>query len=450
MHTHTQPSRPRVLVRGLIALALLLSLLLPVAATAAPTASILAGPCAPGATYDPACDTDHDGDVDIFDIQLSAGHWNQSGAWTSDNDHNHLGQTWTGNNNPVVITGVFDGAPYTPGQPIGAPLVLANTLPTQPNSYGYGLRILDGAIGTVVDHAGTGMWVESADSRGYYVARAGQPSFVGSSPDAAGFAVDGTGGNGLFVGRADKDGVRLNSVGDDGVEVLFAGDNGLFVQHAVDNGVEVGSAGYNALYVESATSAGLRVVSATSGIDVTGDVLAGVFVGNIQVIGGSCSGCLLVTFGVNTGDSALQPGELVSLAGLRESSVDSVPVLMEVSSETGSSTVVGVVQGWAELVTEEDPRPSEIGKRLVPREGAAEPGQYVTIAYSGLTQVKATGPIGQGSKLAVGSDGTARALRTVTVDGVELAENAAVIGTALESLDAEQGSGLIWVLLNVQ
>lgn len=39
-------------------------------------------PCAPGAVYDPACDVDHDGDVDIFDIQLAAGHWSQSGAWT--------------------------------------------------------------------------------------------------------------------------------------------------------------------------------------------------------------------------------------------------------------------------------------------------------------------------------------------------------------------------------
>ena len=41
-----------------------------------------------------------------------------------------------------------------------------------------------------------------------------------------------------------------------------------------------------------------------------------------------------------------------------------------------------------------------------------------------------------------------RALRTVTVDGVELAENAAVIGTALESLDT--AAGLIWVLVNLQ
>ena len=33
-------------------------------------AAPLVGPCAAGAAYDPACDVDHDGDVDIYDIQL--------------------------------------------------------------------------------------------------------------------------------------------------------------------------------------------------------------------------------------------------------------------------------------------------------------------------------------------------------------------------------------------
>ena len=46
-------------------------------------ARVLAGPCAPGGAYDPACDVDHDGDVDIFDIQLAAGHWGQAGPWSS-------------------------------------------------------------------------------------------------------------------------------------------------------------------------------------------------------------------------------------------------------------------------------------------------------------------------------------------------------------------------------
>lgn len=43
----------------------------------------------------------------------------------------------------------------------------------------------------------------------------------------------------------------------------------------------------------------------------------------------------------------------------------------------------------------------------------------------------------QGNKLAVGANGTARASRTVRMHGVELTENAAVIGVALETLDGK-------------
>ena len=42
-------------------------------------AHVFAGPCAPGANYDPACDVDHHSDVDIFDIQLAPGHWGHGG-----------------------------------------------------------------------------------------------------------------------------------------------------------------------------------------------------------------------------------------------------------------------------------------------------------------------------------------------------------------------------------
>jgi hypothetical protein len=52
-------------------------LLNPVVASAA---AFLAAPCALGSVYDPACDVDHDSDVDILDFQPTAGHWNRSGV----------------------------------------------------------------------------------------------------------------------------------------------------------------------------------------------------------------------------------------------------------------------------------------------------------------------------------------------------------------------------------
>ncbi len=53
-------------------------------ALARPAARPHAGPCTPGAGYDPACDVDRDNDVDIFDIQLTAGRWGTNGAYLAD------------------------------------------------------------------------------------------------------------------------------------------------------------------------------------------------------------------------------------------------------------------------------------------------------------------------------------------------------------------------------
>ncbi|HSN77195.1 MAG TPA: hypothetical protein VL334_19160 [Anaerolineae bacterium] len=461
-----------------LALTVTLTLLAVVPGTAAP----LAGPCAAGASYDPACDVNHDGVINVLDVQLAAGHWNQTGTWLSDASHNHLGQIWTGNpgnSYPLRIAGSFG----EPGD--NAPLVLSNSSPS-----GYGLRIDSSAnhgvfvnsataAGVRVENAGAnglyvvsagnhgldigsavvdglrvssaggdglevvsagfeGVQIGSAGTDGVYVGAAGTPSAFSNSDSSNGFEVAGAEGHGLYVGRADSSGVVVNSAGNYGMVVSSAGSAGVVVYSAGNAGVYVGSAGAQGVYVGSAGS---------HGVDVAGDSLAGYFRGNITVTG-NCSGCLLATFGVNAGDTLLAPGDVVSLAGLRESGVDSVPMLLEVQLATGSAAVVGVVQGWAELITEKEPRPDEIGLRLVPRDGPADPGQYVTIAYSGLAQVKVSGPVAQGSKLAAGTKGAARALRTVTVDGVELAENGAVVGTALESLDAVDG--LIWVLVNIQ
>ena len=49
-----------------------LSVLVLLIAAATPAA---AAPCAFAAAYDPTCDVDQDGDIDIFDIQLTASRW---------------------------------------------------------------------------------------------------------------------------------------------------------------------------------------------------------------------------------------------------------------------------------------------------------------------------------------------------------------------------------------
>ncbi|MFZ1405001.1 MAG: hypothetical protein WAW03_18040 [Anaerolineae bacterium] len=350
----------------LFSLALVLTLLATL--TGAAGSAPLAGPCIPGAAYDPACDANQDGTITVNDIQLTAGHWSQSGAYVSDNNHNHLGQTWTGMDNPLKIQGSY-------GAPDFAPLVLNN-------STGVGLRI--------------------------------------AAADSAVF-IDSTGYHGLWVYSAAHDGLRVSTAGTDGVHVDSAGGTGLFVATA-----------------------------AVHGVDVAGNLYAGVFAGNIYV-GGNCVGCLQANFAVNVGDRALQPGDVVSIQAVTPTDFDTGPALWQVVQAQPGQAIVGVVAGRAELVTEIEHRPTETGKRLVPRDGAAQRGEYVTVVYSGPMQVRIApgeSAIAAGTRLTAAAGGRVRPLQTRTVEGMVVTEGTPVIGTALESLAA--GEGLIWVLVNPQ
>jgi hypothetical protein len=74
----------------------------------------------------------------------------------------------------------------------------------------------------------------------------------------------------------------------------------------------------------------------------------------------------------------------------------------------------------------------------------------VAILIYGPAQVQATAsgePITAVTRLAAGEGGRARALRTVEVDGIQVAEIAPVLAIALKDLRSE---GLIWVSVNHQ
>ncbi len=60
--------------RATIVLAVMLSLLISLSAGSASSGTDLAlgEPCTWGTSYNPACDVDHDGDVDVTDIQRTA------------------------------------------------------------------------------------------------------------------------------------------------------------------------------------------------------------------------------------------------------------------------------------------------------------------------------------------------------------------------------------------
>ena len=353
---------------------------------------------------------------------------------------------------------------------------------------------------------GDGVHIESATDNGVYVGSATNGVYVNSATDGVhigsatddGIQVDSAGGDGVHVGSATDDGIQVDSAGSDGVYVGSAGGDGVYVgsaggdgvyvESATDDGIQVGSAGGDGVYVESAGGDGVQVLSAggdgvrvwsasgdgvevwsagedgveiqsagDDGLDVNGAGDNGVGVSDatnweIYVVGdvritGICDGCAMAAFARNTGQTVLEPGDVVAVRGVTHTDWPSTPVVVDVELAAGPDAVIGVVVGRAELDEDEDEK-DETG--LVPREGPAQPGEYLNIIVSGLTQVKASAvaaPIKEGTRLtAADLAGHARAVRTVEVQGVQIAENTSVLGIALESLEA--GQDLIWVLVN--
>lgn len=273
-----------------------------------------------------------------------------------------------------------------------------------------------------------------------------------SNPDAngVGLRLPDSGLDSIFIDRAGRNGIFIASTQQDGIFICAAGVSAGCGNYPTINGIEINQTQGSGMLISSPGESGLYVGNAGwNGVDVAGDQYAGYFYGAVAITGG-CTGCTLANFGINTGTTELLPGDVVVLNGSRIGRTDAVPVLMEVAQANGTGAVVGVVMGRAEEITVENPRPIEFGKRLIPREGAAQSGELVTIVTYGLAPVRIDDPNNQiavGQRLTPGANGTARTLQTVEVNGVALNEAASILGMALESGDTD-GDGLVWVLVN--
>jgi hypothetical protein len=230
--------------------------------------SVTAGTLVDGATLAEVLDDDGVGsglDADLLDGRHAS-------TFAAIN-HNHLGQTWTGSDNPLVMTGTF-------GAPNYAPLVLGNTYANKGDGLyvsavgDHGVRVGSaGGNGVYVNSAvRDGVYVSQADDDGMYIRRAGDPSATSASSEHNGFEVGGAEGNGLHVGQADMNGVHVYKVGNpsttqnsefsNGFQVAGAEGYGLYVGRADLSGVVGGSAGWDGVNVYSAGGVGVAVNSA--------------------------------------------------------------------------------------------------------------------------------------------------------------------------------------------
>lgn len=300
-----------------------------------------------------------------------------------------------------------------------------------------------------------GIYVDHSNQDAIRVSRAGAPSTTTPSPaaDINGLEIEGAQGDGIWVGRADDSGVRIENAGNFGALVSWANNDGIRITDASDDAIQVGigdpstnygmyvpSPGttYTTLLVETASSNGEWALYSSDKIHA-GNVLANSY----------------STVGVVAGQSPLAAGDLVATAGLGEALVDGAgPVLaVQLADDDQRQGVIGVVVSRMELVPapgkSEQDGPVPLVLQSVP--GPASAGDLVDIVIFGMAQVKvdAQAAISAGQRLTVAEQpGSARPIKTVAVEGIQVAESAPVIGVALE--DKAGGNSSLWVLVNPQ
>jgi hypothetical protein len=351
--------------------------------------------------------------------------------------HDHLGQTWTGSDNPLKMEGSY-------GWPYYAPLVITST-----HEYGRGVYVIEaggdafsvGITGGDGLHMyrtfGDGVDVEQTFGDGFRVCMTGGETSCSSDNE----------NHGLEVGNAQHDGVHVIEAGDDGLSVDTAGNNGLLVQYAGGNGLRVNGAGLNGVEIWDTTYDGVQVNNAgrdgvradTSnanqewGFRTEDKGYAGA--------GWTASGPL--TFVAQNGDAGeLKPGDVVAAIGLAKPFADSpdpVPLVGRASAESGSG-IIGVV--LSRFVAEQEVEEIEAasGEARQTRfhthsaEGPVEPGDHLLIVVLGVAQVRvAPGAEVQAGLRLTASDlaGHVRALHTETLNGMQVSEGAPVVGVAL-------------------
>ncbi|HSN74096.1 MAG TPA: hypothetical protein VL334_03265 [Anaerolineae bacterium] len=427
---------------------------------AAPVAAApAAGPCASGATYDPACDVNHDGVVNVLDVQLTAGHWNQSGAWTGG------GEGWllngnAGTNPAQNYIGTTDGQPLVI-QPAGGNVGIGTSTPNARFNV-VGTSWFQGDSTPLPLAAGKGIAIGFSGEQGYIygfdyatwtnknliVQHAGGKVAIGTSTPAQAKLTIAAGAEetGVVVSSAGSAGVYVGEAGGSGVVVSSAGSAGVYVEQAGGSGVLVGSAYWDGVYANSVQDNGQWGF-------YTPDAIRG-------------SNVLLQSLSLVAqvaGPDSLTPGDVVAVAGVADPVAGSTVHTPLVRLAGGTFTnVVGVVESHLALTQQPDrPQPVE-GQtateapvyELRSTDGPALAGDYVAITVLGaaLVKVQAGETVLAGQRLTVAANGRTRPVGTIKVQlaggegTADIAESAPVIGVALEAAK----EGLVWVLVNPQ
>ena len=298
-----------------------------------------------------------------------------------------------------------------------------------------------------------GMYVETAHANGwpfYGYATGGSfrawTYFNGSTSDwhlyNAGIRLTVPNEGGLRIGpSADYSLVISNTTGSDGIRIY----------DTADDGIQIGSDPDYSNYGVYIPSPGVMNYGLWPNTQEAAGNYALFTVDNVQAGNVSLNG--LIQVAQVTGEEALSAGDVVAVTGAGESLPGGhrrLP-LVRLADSTEFNGVIGVVQ--ERMVWQAAPgKEAEGAMSLQVAEGAAQPGDYVSLVVLGVAEVKVDGAAGAGieagERVTVAeSGGRVRALQTRTVEGMTVTEGAQVVGIALEAPVAGQETIAVFVTL---
>lgn len=151
----------------------------------------------------------------------------------------------------------------------------------------------------------------------------------------------------------------------------------------------------------------------------------------IEIIGGgTCTGCAIAYMGYNIGETAIAPGDFVTITSVELDTELNVPVMQVQKAKAGDTAVIGVAKG---AVTRE-PISEVYGAQVGGFEqsgGTAAAGSFVSIVVQGLVQAN----VGDVSALEFGQHLDRTAVDTPAIGRL---------------MSAPQGDGMAWVMLSGQ
>jgi hypothetical protein len=250
-------------------------------------------------------------------------------------------------------------------------------------------------------------------------------------------------------------GMRAESGSSDGIEAITnttGGKSAVYAHSDKGNGVWAVSGSAAGVHGYSNTGHGVEGYSNSSTqhaawfesvnygpayfkADKPNQYYAAVFENSIHVLGGGCTGCAVVYVGMNRGDPAIMPGDLVAAVGVEVDATSGQPVMQVRLAVDADDAVIGIALGPAAGPSDTTRiSPENPGKAS---SNAVATGENLRIMVSGLTQVRVgAAKIAVGQHLTPGADGAIAAVDAST--------------SVARVLSASDANGLAWAMVNAR